>query len=45
MRILLCSNFYYRRGGDCTYLLALQALLEKNGHETAVFSMRFPVTT
>ena len=42
MRILLCSNFYYRRGGDCTYLLALQALLEKNGHETAVFSMRHP---
>ena len=42
MRILLCSNFYYRRGGDCTYLLALQALLEKHGHETAVFSMRHP---
>lgn len=42
MRILLCSNFYYRRGGDCAYLLALQALLEKHGHETAVFSMRHP---
>ena len=42
MRILLCSNFYYRRGGDCTYLLALQSLLERNGHETAVFSMRHP---
>lgn len=42
MRILLCSNFYYRRGGDCTYLLALQALLERHGHETAVFSMRHP---
>lgn len=42
MRILLCSNFYYRRGGDCTYLLALQRLLERHGHETAVFSMRHP---
>lgn len=42
MRILLCSNFYYRRGGDCTYLLALQQLLEKHGHEVAIFSMRHP---
>ena len=42
MRILLCSNFHYRRGGDCTYLLALKALLERHGHETAVFSMRHP---
>ena len=39
---MLCSNFYYRRGGDCTYLLALQSLLERHGHETAVFSMRHP---
>ena len=39
MRVLLCSNFYYRRGGDCTYLFALQRLLEQAGHETAVFSM------
>jgi glycosyltransferase involved in cell wall biosynthesis len=42
MRVLLCSNYYYRRGGDCTYLLALQSWLERNGHETAVFSMRHP---
>ncbi len=42
MRILLCSNFYYRRGGDCAYLLALQNLLEQHGHQTAVFSMRHP---
>lgn len=42
MRILLCSNFYYRRGGDCTYLFALQELLERHGHETAVFSMKHP---
>jgi glycosyltransferase involved in cell wall biosynthesis len=43
MRVLLCSNFYYRRGGDGAYLLALQALLERHGHETAVFSMRHPL--
>lgn len=42
MRILLCSNFFYRRGGDCAYLIALQELLERHGHETAVFSMRHP---
>ena len=42
MRILLCSNFYYRRGGDCTYLLALQQLLEEHGHEVAIYSMRHP---
>ena len=42
MRVLLCSNFYYRRGGDCAYLLALQSLLERHGHETAIFSMRHP---
>ena len=42
MRVLLCSNFYYRRGGDCTYLFALQRLLEQRGHDTAVFSMRHP---
>lgn len=43
MRILLCSNFYYRRGGDCTYLFALKELLERHGHEIAVFSMRHPL--
>ena len=42
MRVLLCSNFYYRRGGDCAYLLALQRLLERHGHETAIFSMCHP---
>ena len=42
MRVVLCSNFYYRRGGDCTYLLGLQQLLEHHGHQTAVFSMRHP---
>lgn len=38
MKILLCSNFYYPRGGDCTYLRTLQDILEAHGHETGVFS-------
>ena len=38
MKILLCSNFYYPRGGDCTYLRTLQGLLEAHGHEVGVFS-------
>lgn len=42
MKILLANNFYYYRGGDCTYLFALKNLLEKNGHEVPVFSMHHP---
>ncbi len=38
MKILLCSNFYYPRGGDCTYLRTLQDILEAHGHEVGVFS-------
>lgn len=38
MKILICSNFYYPRGGDCTYLRTLQDLLEAHGHEVGVFS-------
>lgn len=38
MKVLLCSNFYYPRGGDCTYLRTLQDLLEARGHEVGVFS-------
>ena len=40
MKILICSNFYYPRGGDCTYLRTLQDLLEAHGHEVGVFSTR-----
>lgn len=42
MRILLANKFYYRRGGDCIHTLGLQGLLEKEGHEVAVFSMDHP---
>lgn len=38
MKILVCSNFYYPRGGDCTYLRTLQTILEAHGHEVGIFS-------
>ena len=40
MKILLANKFYYRRGGDCIYVLNLEQLLKENGHEVAVFAMR-----
>lgn len=42
MKILLCNKFYYRRGGDCIYMLNLEQLLKAHGHEVAVFSMQYP---
>ncbi len=42
MKILLVNNFYYNRGGDCTYLFSLKKLLESKGHNVAVFSMQHP---
>lgn len=42
MKILLINNFYYNRGGDCTYLFALQSLLKERGHKVSVFSMNHP---
>jgi glycosyltransferase involved in cell wall biosynthesis len=41
-KILLVNNFFYNRGGDCTYLFALKKCLEENGHRTVVFSMQHP---
>ncbi len=38
-RILLVNKFYYRRGGDCVYTLALERLLLSHGHDVAVWSM------
>jgi glycosyltransferase involved in cell wall biosynthesis len=43
MKILLINNFYYNRGGDCTYLFSLKDLLESKGHEVSVFSMQHPL--
>ena len=42
MKILLVNNYYYYRGGDCTYLFSLKKLLEKNGHEVCIFAMQHP---
>jgi len=42
MKILLVNKFYYRRGGDCIYMLNLEQLLKKHGHEVAVFAMDYP---
>ena len=42
MRILLSNKFYYRRGGDCIYMLNLEQLLKAKGHEVAVFAMDYP---
>ncbi len=42
MKILLVNNFFYNRGGDCTYFFALKKLLENNGHKVIVFSMDHP---
>lgn len=43
MKILLVNNFYYNRGGDCTYLFSLQDILKKKGHQVIVFSMHHPL--
>lgn len=42
MKILLSNKFYYRRGGDCIYMLNLEQLLKMHGHEVAVFAMNYP---
>ncbi|WP_301221292.1 glycosyltransferase [Bacteroides caecimuris] len=42
MKILLANKFYYRRGGDCIYMLNLAQLLKTHGHDVAVFAMDYP---
>ena len=42
MRVLLSNKFYYRRGGDCIYMMELERLLKAKGHDVAVFSMQYP---
>ena len=42
MKILLSNKFYYRRGGDCIYMLNLEQLLKQHAHEVAVFAMDYP---
>lgn len=42
MKIILSNKFYYRRGGDCIYMLNLEQLLKAHKHEVAVFAMDYP---
>lgn len=42
MKILLSNKFYYRRGGDCIYMLNLEQLLKSHSHDVAVFAMDYP---
>lgn len=42
MKVLLANKFYYRRGGDCIYMMNLEQLLREHGHQTAVFAMDYP---
>lgn len=41
-RILIVNKFYYRRGGDCVYVLNLESLLKSRGHDVAVYAMDYP---
>jgi glycosyltransferase involved in cell wall biosynthesis len=40
MRILLANKFYYPRGGDCIYTIALESLLKSKGIDVGMFSMQ-----
>jgi glycosyltransferase involved in cell wall biosynthesis len=40
MKILLINKHYYRKGGAETVFFNTKELLEKNGHEVVVFSMK-----
>ena len=42
MNVLLVNNYYYNRGGDCTYLFSLQSVLKDRGHNVSIFSMNHP---
>lgn len=42
MNVLLVNNYYYNRGGDCTYLFSLQRVLKEKGHKVSIFSMNHP---
>ena len=40
MRILLANKFYYRRGGDCIFILHFEQFLNAPGNEKAVFALQ-----
>ncbi len=39
---MLVNNYYYYRGGDCTYLFSLKKILEEKGHKVSIFTMHHP---
>ena len=43
MKVLIVSKFYYYRGGDCTAVFSTEQLLRSKGHETAIFSVDYPL--
>lgn len=40
MKILIINKYYYKRGGTETYTFGLKKMLEKHGHEVALFCMK-----
>lgn len=42
MRVVLVNKFYYRRGGDCIYMLNFEQILKAHGHDVAIFAMDYP---
>lgn len=43
MKILLANKFYYRRGGDCIYMLNLEQMLKAKGHEVVVYACNIKI--
>ena len=43
MNVLLINNYYYNRGGDCTYLFSLKNILKEHKNNVSVFSMNHPL--
>jgi glycosyltransferase involved in cell wall biosynthesis len=40
LKILVCNKFYFRHGGQESYLLSLAEMQEKHGHQVFPFSMK-----
>ena len=43
MRIVMCHEFFYLRGGAERYMFDLMELLARRGHEVIPFSMHTPL--
>ena len=42
MRVLIVNKFWYPRGGDCVVAMSTARLLQRMGHDVAIFSMQHP---